>query len=203
MEEREAGGNAETPSTQAAGCQNPIRDMVADMKRALDAGAYRSAMALALTIPDICSKAERVSGTKEYPSYARWFDKNVAWAYRVKWRDGSSESTPTPAPKEYEFPVFDGMACYALRCSFLHSWSFQMERSPIDEFEVRIRRKPSDPLPVDQFAIRGNPEDGGDLVRSCTIDLIGLCDVLAKCALECFGRSKAKSEYSRFLPKFV
>lgn len=81
-------------------------DKINDIERAIDAGAYLSAMALALTIPDIFGKIcfPKLSTGERYQ---RWFDENIAENY---------------APPD-ETVRFNGRLCFKLRCAYLHSGS--------------------------------------------------------------------------------
>lgn len=89
-----------------------IKGRIADMNRAVDAGAYISALAIALTIPDVCSNIA-LPDEKGPERYATWFDKYVAIAYLnplvTNGETGSSASY-----------YFSGKDCYDLRCVFLH-----------------------------------------------------------------------------------
>jgi len=70
-----------------------------DMLRALDADAQHSALALALTIPDICGSIEFPKEPKVGRRYTDWCD---TWGKML---------------------AVSGADCYALRCAFLHSGS--------------------------------------------------------------------------------
>lgn len=195
MNEHEWRGSSVDDLAELDAGLGPIREIVSDVKRALGAGAYRSALALTLTIPDICSKAEGIEGDKKYQSYAKWFDENVGMLYQVKWED----ECEVPATKKYKYPVFDGMACYRLRNSFLHSWSGDLAGSPIDVFELRIGNTSLKCMYSDTAELlSGVSDDDGSFVRRYVIDLIGFCDAMAKCAIACYFSSNRKSEYNRF-----
>lgn len=95
---------------------------IEDIKKALEAEAYLSALALALTLPDICGKVaypKLSSGER----YIKWFDENI---------------TDYSLNEIADYPVFDGKKCYKLRCSFLHEGS--IKKIPIDRFELCIQK---------------------------------------------------------------
>lgn len=79
-----------------------------DALKALESGAYISALCLALTLPDICA-------SRAYPDvkcgerYARWFDEYVSMNYMNKESNADGMDC-----------YFDGDDCYQLRCVFLH-----------------------------------------------------------------------------------
>ncbi|MED4226992.1 hypothetical protein [Neobacillus cucumis] len=90
------------------------------IKQALECECYLPALALALTIPDIC-------GQIEYPNYV---DKNgnrlVGKQYRAWFNDWVNHRYADPSGwtgnyKRAKNPFFTGRMCYDLRCSFLHS----------------------------------------------------------------------------------
>ena len=51
-----------------------------DVKSALKAGAYQSALALALTLPDICSQIEYPAENMVGICYPQWCDKYINFA---------------------------------------------------------------------------------------------------------------------------
>lgn len=70
-----------------------------DMLRSLCAGAQHSALALALTLPDICGSIEYPNEGKVGVRYRNWCD---TWGRML---------------------AVSGADCYALRCAYLHSGS--------------------------------------------------------------------------------
>lgn len=86
---------------------------IKSIKQALDCKCYLPALALALTLPDIC-------GQIEYPNlrvgkrYETWFDEWVGIFYNNNngFLEDELDST---------YPKFDGKICYRLRCCFLHA----------------------------------------------------------------------------------
>jgi len=78
-----------------------------EIERALFNRCYLSALALALTIPDIgCRIVMRGSDIKF--SYSNWYDKYVVL----------NEVPYFSEDKEYSQVIFDGLICYMLRYSF-------------------------------------------------------------------------------------
>lgn len=88
------------------------REIIYDIKRALEGGATLSALALALTIPDICNPGKR----KE--EYIKWYEE-----YVIKYL------------KQDEKIALSGEEVYAFRCAFLHEMNTQ-----IDEQKVMKKR---------------------------------------------------------------
>lgn len=82
-----------------------------EIEYAIASKMYQSALALALTLPDICGKAETPSAQVRV-RYRAWFDKHVAPLYMPKCILGMDEP---------DRRIMTGDICYALRCSYLHS----------------------------------------------------------------------------------
>lgn len=93
-----------------------LRDKMADVERAFNARAYFSAIALSLTLPDVC-------GCFLFPNegvgerYAKWFDSYVAWHYIVG--TNVTDGAKVQGTQYY----FSGTDCYQLRCVYLHEGS--------------------------------------------------------------------------------
>jgi hypothetical protein len=83
----------------------PLYRYVRDIHCAVDAGAVYSALALALTIPDICGAIEYPNEAAANKRYRDWFN---AWC-------GFQQSQMTAAD------------CWALRCTYLHLAREQFE----------------------------------------------------------------------------
>ena len=63
--------------------QYTILDRVAEVERAVNAGLYQAALALALTLPDICGEVESPKA-KTGERYRTWFDNHVSQRYLPK-----------------------------------------------------------------------------------------------------------------------
>lgn len=98
-----------------------MQDLIADIKRALCAEAYISALSLALVLPDICGQIEFPHSSSGKEQYIEWYDKHMLW--------------PSDMTKE---EILDGEKCYKLRCALLHSGN--KSGVPVDEFELSIER---------------------------------------------------------------
>jgi hypothetical protein len=94
-------------------------EKIKDIKLALNNNSYLSALALSLTLPDICGKIEYPhfkyeNGRRNVgKQYATWFDDwvNQYYADPSGWTNDYSKA---------KNPIFTGEMCYSLRCSFLH-----------------------------------------------------------------------------------
>ena len=94
-------------------------DKIKDINLALNNNCYLSALALSLTLPDICGKIEyphfkdNRGNRKVGKQYAEWFDNwvNQYFADNTGWTKDYTKAKD---------PYFTGEMCYSLRCAFLH-----------------------------------------------------------------------------------
>ena len=94
-------------------------DKIKEIEAALDAGWQHCALALTLTLPDICAKVlqSETKGHSNGEKYIEWFDKYVVPIYAPLGKIDKSFVT--------------GKICYKLRCSFLHAGNFNLEKENI------------------------------------------------------------------------
>jgi hypothetical protein len=102
-------------------------EKIKDINLALTNKSYLSALALSLTIPDICGQIEypdffKKNGERNIrKQYVAWFDDwvNQYFADNTGWtKDGSKANNP----------YFTGEMCYSLRCSFLHAGNSDIKK---------------------------------------------------------------------------
>lgn len=94
-------------------------DKINDINVALSNKSYLSALALSLTLPDICGEIayphfKHKNGKRNVgKQYATWFDNwaNQYFADNTGWTKDYTKA---------KNPYFTGEMCYSLRCSFLH-----------------------------------------------------------------------------------
>lgn len=82
--------------------------LIEDVERALERECYFAALALALTLPDICGKAEYPTEDKNWKRYKNWCHEFV------------SEKIPKDDPYVGDMPFMNEDILYSLRCSLLH-----------------------------------------------------------------------------------
>jgi hypothetical protein len=78
--------------------ESPLHRYLADIHYALKAGAFYSALALSVAIPDICGGIEYPDEKSVGKRYRDWFDQ---WCAMLQ-------------------SYLDAADCYAIRCSYLH-----------------------------------------------------------------------------------
>lgn len=155
-------------------------EKIDDIRNAIKNKTYIAALALALTLPDICSQVENgvVAGNKNM--YINWIDKYM---------------------KNYQFPVdgfekqqFDGKMCYALRCKLLHNGNTDVNyATDIDNF---VLTKPGDSnYKYGYIYIQENLANGEERLVTC-IGIDYVCESLCKTAENFYNSWTNKSDFN-------
>lgn len=102
-----------------------LMERVDEVEKVLADGFYQSALALALTLPDICGKILFPEEGSVGARYRKWFDQYV-----------SQKFMPNCQPKSVDPSkrIMDGAIAYQLRCAYLHSGE-----SDDDEMRKRVK----------------------------------------------------------------
>ena len=89
-------------------------DYINDIRKALDNDCWYSALALALTLPDICGEIEFKQFQNVGKRYRKWYFKHI-------------ESNDYFTVSNNQANIFTSKDCYLLRCAFLHSHSYDID----------------------------------------------------------------------------
>lgn len=166
-----------------------INRLIDDINKALDAEAYMAALSLALTLPDICAKAEYGDSLGNKVRYIKWFDEYI----------GQYEQAPVK-PGETEMPYLSGEVVYQLRCSVLHqgnpdidSSKIKEEACKIDHFIIVIEKKKPFDIYVDAAGVASmmNPKPSKP-VRSYRVNVRRLCLIVTSVAKEYYKENPDK-----------
>ncbi len=102
-----------------------MNELLVSIDQCLHAQNWYAAMAMALTVPDVCSALESADGKANGKLYAAWFDAHLRAKYGANAGGGQ--------------PWLTGSDCYALRCAFLHQSSDDISEQKIRDIYERIR----------------------------------------------------------------
>lgn len=94
--------------------------LVEDVERAIEHECYFAALALALTLPDICRKAAYPTEEKNWKRYKDWCQEFV------------SENIPRDDPYAGDMPFMNEDILCSLRCSLLHQGNPSIEKGEDD-----------------------------------------------------------------------
>lgn len=161
-----------------------IDRIVSEIKTCLENDCYIAALALALTLPDVCGKAEypNEGNTKRY---IKWYNEYV----------GKYEKPSDPYGSD--MPYSSGEVIYNLRNSLLHqgtpnitSKDIKEERCKIDKFILTV----SDIC--DSGTSRVSYGKNFKIVeRMLEVNILHLCNTIVKTAKEYYKNNKAKFDF--------
>ena len=169
-----------------------LKRLIDEINTALEHDCYFAALALALTLPDICGKAEypEAGVTKRYID---WYNETVRY----------TQKCPSIHNQETSMPYLSGEVVYNLRNSFLHQGNpnievekIHAEENKVDQFTLRLQEKNQFDIYADAASVTetfaGNQSLGKE--KRYTVNVRRLCMILTRCA---------EGYYNEFPEKFV
>jgi len=182
---REAMPTAVIPSMSVKTIRADVLDKIADIRLALGSGAYLSALALALAIPDICGSL-MCPKSPVGQRYRCWFEE-----YAKGHIDPYSENSPKPSA----YPEVDGDLCYRLRCAYLHNGNADPEDNwPVNEFEFVLVESASSQTNASAFGTRCI--DGGETITRIRLDLPQFCLGMCHAAEDFYAKFKKRLDFA-------
>ena len=161
-----------------------LERIIREIRQCLENECLLAGLALALTLPDICGKAEFPQENSSKKRYIQWYDEIV----------GITEKPPKSTKRNTEMPYLSGEVIYSLRCQFLHQGTPNIEAAKIkedackiDNFTLLFQKKNSLDLYSDSAAVFycGTDPDGNNPIhqlRSYEVNVRRLCMILCACA---------------------
>lgn len=160
-----------------------IDKLVKDINKALNSEAYFSALALTLSLPDVCGKAE-------YPNlsvgkrYIKWYDDYLG---QYEAYEGAKN------------PYLSGEVVYSLRNSFLHQVTPNIDRNriyeqrnKIDDFILIIQPKNEFDIYCDSSSLDSNGE------KTYSVNIQRLCFIITHGALAYYNKNKDKFDFLKY-----
>lgn len=155
-------------------------EKIEDIEHALEAKTYLAALALALTLPDICGKIAypHIKGNGE--RYIKWFDEYL---------------TQYDYPPDFDERLkFDGKKCWKLRCAFLHEGSIG-QLPGIDKFELSITHPSNGVYGASTYGRTWANDDVENADYHIRIDVAQLCFQLLSCVKGFYNSYENKSVF--------
>ena len=161
--------------------------IIRDIRGALDNNLYFAALNSALTLPDICGKAEYPSERSSKKRYIDWYDKEI----------GLYERNPRLNGPE-EMPYLSGQVMYSLRCAMLHSGEPNIngdsvrQNTDIDKFSLVIQKA----QPFDIYSDSSSIMDwAGEHIRSYRMSVRRICLIMCAVAESYYRDNKDKFHF--------
>lgn len=164
-----------------------IDRIIHDIRGALDNNLFFAALNCALTLPDICGKAEYPSEKSSKKRYIDWYDKEIGFYERNPRQD-----------RPEEMPYLSGLVMYSLRCAMLHSGEPNVnsesvyQKPDIDKFSLVIQKA----QPFDIYSDSSSIMDwGGEHIRSYRMNVRRICLILCAVAEAYYRDNKDKFHF--------
>ena len=166
-----------------------IDRIVHEIRMAMSHELYLSALALALTLPDTCGRAEYPNEKRNGIRYKNWCSQYVI-------------TDRCDSPYGYDMPYLNEEIIYSLRNCLLHQSTPSVEQSEIHESRCK----------VDKFELVITGEDGanGDLSmvaygkdmnivrRELQVPISHLCYILCTAAEDYYKNNKEKFDFIKY-----
>lgn len=168
-----------------------VQRLVDDIRAALDNDLYFAALSTALTLPDICGKAEYPNENSTKKSYIDWYNNEI----------GRYEKNPHQSTKE-EMPYLSGEVIYSLRCSLLHAGNPNVDNAQltkknasllIDHFVLKVEKKKDFDIYSDSSGIS---DIFGQHRREYTMSVRRICLILCCVAEDYYKENKEKFKFN-------
>ena len=158
-----------------------ITQLINEIKIALDNELYFVALNSALTLPDVCGKAEypNSSTTKRYKD---WVSKYII------------DKIYSKEEREQDYPYLTADVLYSLRCSLLHQATpnAQNKENDLDEFVLTIEGTDDESFFHSEFAMIS------DTKKCYHLSLRYLCYLLRKDAQEYYCENKSRFDFINY-----
>lgn len=171
-----------------------VKRIVKDIESCLENDCPFGALALALTLPDICGEAEYPEAKRSSQRYIPWYNEYIG-KYE---RDRSSSLGDAPE----ELPFLSGELVYQIRCRFLHSGEIDFKKEKVSdkqnqnlEFFLELRNH-NDILSISTSADVQIGKNGNVERRRYTIGVEYLCKLLAYASMDYYEKNKGKFHFS-------
>lgn len=166
-----------------------ILKLIEDIEKALDHDCYFAALALALTLPDICGKVE-FPNYKHTQRYIEWFNKYIA----------VTEQCP-----DYQYvPYLTGKIVHKLRCAILHEGNPNISEKEgkdecfqIDQFVLIREKKNAFDIYGDSAHMSWYTDGTSEGKTKCVykMNIRRLCLILCSCAKGYYKENKEKFKF--------
>ena len=158
-------------------------EKINEIREALNNKTYIAALALALTLPDICCQIENGVSNGEEKTYKKWVNDHLD-------------------SKSFEFPgfkknTFNGEMCYALRCKILHNGNTEVQDKKGIDIDSFILTKPDFPNYCHGYKYEEEGMQDGTTRYVTYIGVDYLCEELCFAAENFYNNWQNKDDFDK------
>lgn len=154
-----------------------------DIRNALNNGTYYCALALALTLPDICGQVENHLKSGDRNSYIKWVNDYI---------EEKDYKSPLAG---FEAQEFTGEMCYSLRCKVLHNGNTDVKNEKLNVFvDDFILTFPSDKNYYNGFVYI--EKANGKTITHIGIDYV--CERICDAAEKFYNNWPCKEDFEKY-----
>lgn len=159
-----------------------VNQLINEINFALDNNLYLVALNTALTLPDICGKAEYTNEKSSKKRYIDWYDNYI----------GQYEINPHNTEHGINMPYLSGDVVYSLRCSLLHQGNPNIDKKQnINQFSLVIEKK-------NEFDIYADSASCGNNERTYKVNIRRLCCILCWTVEHYYNTNKEKFNFFNY-----
>lgn len=175
---------------------NMLMEIIKEINKALADNMYIAALSMALTIPDICGKAE-YPNEKVGKRYIDWFEENIGKYEHPPFEDGKTK-----------MPYLSGEVVYSLRNSMLHQGTPNIDKDKIKEETNKIDRFILVRQEKNEFDIYSDSAEYSDqdmsldkhgVYRSYYVNIRRLCMIICATAEGYYKENKEKFDFFNYV----
>ena len=168
-----------------------VDKIIDDINKSLDVEAYWAALALVLTLPDICAKAEYQNRYGNRERYVKWYDEHI----------GYSEKPSYETKNDIEMPYLSGEVIYQLRCAVLHEGSATIKKDKIEEERCKITKFVILVEKEKEFNVYSDvhkyENENGEENKEIYVSIRRLCMIITRVAKNYYNSNKEKFDFSQ------
>lgn len=170
--------------------------IIKEIKSALSNEEFLAALALALTLPDTCGKAEfPTKGNRD--RYIGWYDQYVGQYEKPPKANTDNNSTPSVFD---DMPYMSGEIVYSLRCCFLHQETLNIELKQIHDPQCQVTHFT---LIIANAMNGGSSSVSSNCImdserRTLEINIVNLCCKLCLVAKSYYEDNKEKFDFFQY-----
>lgn len=113
---------------------NVFLKKIAEIRSALDLELYNCALAVSLTLPDICGKTAFPKENSSAKRYKDWFSLYAEPLFTVP-------ATKFPEEKMVHVTWINAEECWALRCAVLHAGNYETEHIKLMDIKIHAHKR--------------------------------------------------------------